>query len=716
MAIPWRISIRTKILAVLSVLLMSAVGLYLALASRVFYEDKTLLIYELNQNGVRSLGSDVETQLKRAFDKLHILAALSSGDAAKISRQSIDVLALEKSGFVSLGLLALDSRNANKSLKPAVELLASWPKFMEPYSAYVKDPDYLKRLRERVPLPFPEIFKQGAWVRNSTLPEADSPPLMTLAIPFSGTAENGTVLYADLPLSALLEIFSRNGIAQTYLTDSEGYALAHSDPVSITNAKHLRADPLIQAALNSKVRSEMRRFQEGNVTFLGSFFNVGIGGLVVASKTASDEAFTAARLLMHKSVLYAALVVTAVFLVALFFSHSLTVPIERLVEATRRIAQGQFDHSVAVSTRDELAVLANSFNLMTRDLKTSHEKLEEYSRDLEKKVAERTEALEMQNVAIKEAQEALVRTTRLASVGEIAGRAAHEVLNPLTNITTRAEKLKLQNLESGKQDLQLLQEIATAWAREYRENGQAGLLQSLNAPSSAHPGKTLLEEDLENIQAIAADSTNRLNGLQGDLDFVLNESGRISRIVNGMRQLTRVSGNRKQLEAHALLRESLATMQDIVTKHSIATELNLAAGNPLISAEHDELIQVLSNLIRNSMQAIQEARAGGKPVGDPARIWMETSVIGDSLERRLQIRFCDNGPGITAENAERIFEPSFTTKSLQEGTGLGLSICRRFLRAYEGDIILESSEPGTRTVFLIEFPVAEPAEREAGHV
>src|SRR6185437_11734098 len=257
-------------------------------------------------------------------------------------------------------------------------------------------------------------------------------------------------------------------------------------------------------------------FTEGDESYLGSFYKVGVGGLVVESKIDSGEAFTAARLLVRKSLLYALIVITAAFLISLFFSHSLTEPIEKLVEATRRIAQGDFNRLVTVSSGDELAVLADSFNTMTVDLKSSREQIEEYSRTLEDKVADRTAKLEAQNIAIRETQEALVRTTRLASVGEIAGRAAHEVLNPLTSIATRLEKIRNQDLSRESQDLGLLREIAEAWAKSFKEGGSEALLKSLSTESKAHPGKTLLEEDLLNLEGVANDAFSRSEARRGD--------------------------------------------------------------------------------------------------------------------------------------------------------------------------------------------------------
>ena len=86
--------------------------------------------------------------------------------------------------------------------------------------------------------------------------------------------------------------------------------------------------------------------------------------------------------------------------------------------------------------------MAASFNHMIVDLKESREQLEQINLELEDKVKESTHQLEKQNQAVKEAQEALLRTTRLAAVGEIAGRAAHEVLNPLTSILSRVQRVK----------------------------------------------------------------------------------------------------------------------------------------------------------------------------------------------------------------------------------------------------------------------------------
>lgn len=696
MAISYKFPIRYKILALLSCMVIAAVAVYLYLASRVFYEDKTVLVYELNQNNVRTLAADYQAGVKRILDKLRLIAALT---ATKSGEENFSSAFAAEDELVKVVILTGDKEGTATERK----FMKVWPEYLK---AYNKEPEYLDTIRDSVPVPFEKVIEKGLWIRNATLDKEGSPPLMTVATAIEPQpGQPLSIIYADVRLDRMLESMSGGSIAETYLVDSEGKLLLSSDQKRLLGATDLTRDPLVQAGLSSQVRSQVRRFDEGEKSYLGSFFQTGMGNVLVASRTEVGVAFAAAERLIRKSLVFALLVITAAFLVALFFAHSLTRPIHRLLEATQLVGQGDFSRQIEVSSRDELATLAASFNSMTADLRASHEKIQEYSRDLENKVRDRTARLEAQNVAIKEAQEALVRTTRLASVGEIAGRAAHEVLNPLTNISARLEKVQSIGMRAETEDLKLLGEIVQAWSSELKSGGVSELMKSLLVPSTAQPGKTLLEEDLSNLELIATDSNRRLTERKSDVEFLLKESGRISKIVNGMRQLTRVSGNRRAVDINRVLEDALATMADVLAKNKIQTGLSLCEGDPKVIADSDELLQVFSNLLRNSMQAISEARQKGMPVGEPAKVWIESQLSNDEARgRRVLIRVCDNGPGIATHDFHAVFEASFTTKTAEHGTGLGLSIARRFIRALDGEIIVEKSEAGRETAFLIDLP------------
>jgi two-component system NtrC family sensor kinase len=131
-------------------------------------------------------------------------------------------------------------------------------------------------------------------------------------------------------------------------------------------------------------------------------------------------------------------------LVFLFTRRHLIQPVAALVQATRRVAHEQLELEIPVIWSGELGMLASSFNDMTRSLRTARAELDEMMRGLERQVEERTAAL-------RNAQDQLVRTEKLTSLGKLSASIAHEINNPLAGILTFA-KLIVRTLEQGAPD------------------------------------------------------------------------------------------------------------------------------------------------------------------------------------------------------------------------------------------------------------------------
>jgi two-component system NtrC family sensor kinase len=116
-------------------------------------------------------------------------------------------------------------------------------------------------------------------------------------------------------------------------------------------------------------------------------------------------------------------------------------PVEALVQATRRVAHDDLDIELHVEPRGELGLLAASFNDMTRSLRRVEGELQSLNEQLEQKVEERTGEL-------RAAQDTLVRTEKLSSLGKLSASIAHEINNPLAGILTFA-KLMIRTIEHG---------------------------------------------------------------------------------------------------------------------------------------------------------------------------------------------------------------------------------------------------------------------------
>jgi len=153
-----------------------------------------------------------------------------------------------------------------------------------------------------------------------------------------------------------------------------------------------------------------------------------------------------------------ALLCTVLLLIILFFiTSSITNPLRRMVLATNRIAQGDLNHQVRVSFRDEVGQLAHSFNQMTENLKRANENLIQWGKTLEKRVEDRTKEL-------REMQDYLVQSEKLRSLGKMAAGVAHEINNPLTSILINTH-LMLEKLEKRHEFYENLSLIADETSR-----------------------------------------------------------------------------------------------------------------------------------------------------------------------------------------------------------------------------------------------------------
>jgi two-component system, NtrC family, sensor kinase len=281
-------------------------------------------------------------------------------------------------------------------------------------------------------------------------------------------------------------------------------------------------------------------------------------------------------------------------------------------------------------------------------------------------VQARTKELVASLENLQKAQDRLVQSEKLASLGQLTAGIAHEIKNPLNFVNN-----------------------FSALSRE--------LLVEL--------GEVIARAPLESVEREEADELIGIIG--GNLDKVVQHGKRADSIVKNMLLHAREgSGERSSVRINAMVEEALnlayhgARAEKPDFNVTIAKSLDPDAGAADIFAQ--EITRVLLNLISNGFYAtIKRKQAEGDGAYEPT-IKASTRDLGKSVE--IVIR--DNGTGIPDEVKAKIFNPFFTTKPAGEGTGLGLSLSHDIVVKQHGGTLEVSTEPGAYTLFTVVLPRA----------
>ncbi|MGV8958929.1 MAG: ATP-binding protein [Stenotrophomonas sp.] len=288
---------------------------------------------------------------------------------------------------------------------------------------------------------------------------------------------------------------------------------------------------------------------------------------------------------------------------------------------------------------------------------------EDYERELQQRHAELRQAY----LRLNGAQEKLLQSEKMASIGQLAAGVAHEINNPIGYVHS--------NLGSLQEYLRSLFTVIEAYER------------ALRAPDP----KALIPEIDDIRQRFDIDFISR------DLPQLMAESRegieRVTRIVRDLKDFSYSGRDEswKLVDLHAGLE---STINIIWNELKYKATLERRYGElPMIECLPSELNQVYMNLLLNA----------GHAIADRGNIIVTTGVDGDEV----WVEFEDNGAGISPELRQRIFDPFFTTKPVGSGTGLGLSISYGIINKHHGRIDLDST-PGEGSRFRIVLPIRQP--------
>jgi signal transduction histidine kinase len=286
---------------------------------------------------------------------------------------------------------------------------------------------------------------------------------------------------------------------------------------------------------------------------------------------------------------------------------------------------------------------------------------------VEAQLLRRNQELTELNAKLSMAQEQLIQSEKLASIGQLAAGVAHEINNPISYVFSNFGTLQCYITD--------LLRVLVLYEASEQHIAQPHVLATI-------------KEVREQID---------LDFLMEDVAVLMNESRegieRVRKIVQALKDFSRVDANQEWQWAN--LHQGIDSTLNIVNnevkyKADIVREYGAI---PDIECLPSQINQVMMNIIVNGAQAIS---------GERGTITIRTGTRGD----HVWIEIADTGGGIPKAIQSRIFDPFFTTKPIGSGTGLGLSLSYGIIQKHHGRIEVRS-EVGQGTTFRIELPVRQ---------
>lgn len=307
------------------------------------------------------------------------------------------------------------------------------------------------------------------------------------------------------------------------------------------------------------------------------------------------------------------------------------------------------------------------------DASTPPDEVMEISASQVRELVRQNQALTELNRKLRHAQDQLLQSERLASIGQLAAGVAHEINNPVGYVFSNFSTL---------------------------ERYLADLFSVLDAYEKAEP---LLAGSAQAAELAALRARVELDYLKEDVPALMAESregiSRVRKIVQDLKDFSRVDA-RREWEWADLHRGLDSTLNIVANEIKYRADVVREYGAlPEVQCVASEINQVFMNLLVNAAHAIDKERG---------TIAVRTGAAGEGVWVEVE----DDGCGIPEDLQGRVFDPFFTTKPVGKGTGLGLSLSYGIVQRHGGRLSVRS-RVGVGTCFRMDLPVRKPAAVQA---
>jgi len=362
--------------------------------------------------------------------------------------------------------------------------------------------------------------------------------------------------------------------------------------------------------------------------------------------------------LRNLTIIILLLSIALVLPIAFFFSKTITTPITKLRDIAIKISKGEYEHQIKIKTGDEIETLSDAFNTLFTDLKKSQEKLQDYSRGLEKKVKERTKQLDKK---IKESEETKIATLNI-----------------------------LEDVEETRIELD----------KTYKELKRLDKMKAEFMNISAHELKTPLIPIIGYLDMVIRGEMGKINPKEKEsLAIALRSAQRLQRLVSDILNISKLeTGAMKfyidDVSLTALIGNLVESMMPFANEKKIKLTSRIDKNLPVIKGDISRITEVFENLMNNAIKFTEKGE-----------VLIESKIEG----KNMIISVKDSGLGMNKEFIKKKLFKKFQQEDSTErrkygGTGLGLAICKSIAERHKGRIWAES-EVGKGSTFYVSLPI-----------
>lgn len=404
--------IRLKVLVAVLAILMLVIGVITATMASLFQQDKTAYVRDFSAAVTGNMQSEIETILDGQLSAARVLAEVLFADYIDpIAKQQ-----LAKPIFAAY---------------PAMLALVTYNTSGEPVSLYnntaLRDAgmvsDHVLKLSSLT-----ELHEEGTVQVRSVLGDSGVVGL-TFGHPLPA-ADQELAVVALYSSSDLARVLRRSAPFDSVLLDSDRQTIVtigaaddalHWSRVALSNFQDVGSSAVFEYSADGH-------------DYIAGVSKTSIGDLLIVTRISATAAYLTARQLLDDLVLVSLVIVLIAAIFGVVVSRQITRPLERLSNAVRKIAKGDFDVNVGIKSRDEIGQLSDSFNDMASELK-------------------------QRESSLQKAQHALIQSEKMAAVGTLSAGLAHEVKNPLSAVLGYAQlsKRKLDQPEMLKRNLDIIE-------------------------------------------------------------------------------------------------------------------------------------------------------------------------------------------------------------------------------------------------------------------